>query len=510
MSMSQPTPLMDNTLQVQTGLMATRSRSSFALLELPIDVVLRVLEHPCMLARDLCRIEACNKMLQGLVDDMVWKGAFLTQRRCNTLREPGCWKQEYARRESWSRGWRNLPTSLPSSLRRPLSGQTLRRFALKCMTPAPPPPTTHIVDASGAVPGSFPTIGAALKRAKPFDSVLVSPGTYTERLTLDKSVELTGLGPLGSAVIVGTDGAAIMASTRVVCRLARICIEQRGRSRTAGTSPGPVHSGAVLIKGGATMIIEESRISSETGHCIVVQGANTHSYVLHNEIHHGKGVGLLFCDEAKGRIEDNSVTKNGRAGIAILSEADPTVTANKIHDGMDSGVLVSDGGKGRVEENDIFGNRRAGVAILKEGAPLVKTNWIHDGMDSGVLVCEDGRGFIVENTIYANHMAGVAIGRGGASTVTGNTIRDGNGGSLCLSAQSRGLISANVIHHDKRMAMQVTEAMLPDVQKNNLIHYDESDDDDEIEEIELEDPHPRRSTGRQPRRGRALRATSSS
>lgn len=213
MSTSQLSPLMDNTLQMQTGLMATRSRCSFALLALPIDVVLCVLEHPCMLARDLCRIEACNKMLQGLVDDRVWKGAFLTQRRCNTLREPECWKQEYARRESWSRGWRNLPISLPSSLRRPLSGQSLRRFALKCMTPAPPPPTTHIVDASGAAPGSFLTIGAALKRAKPFDSVLVSPGTYTERLTLDKSVELTGLGPLGSAVIVGTDGAAVMVRT---------------------------------------------------------------------------------------------------------------------------------------------------------------------------------------------------------------------------------------------------------------------------------------------------------
>lgn len=58
----------------------------------------------------------------------------------------------------------------------------------------------------------------------------------------------------------------------------------------------------MLIKGGATLIIEESRISSEMGHCIVVQGANTHGYVLHNEIHHGKGVGLLFCDEAKGRM----------------------------------------------------------------------------------------------------------------------------------------------------------------------------------------------------------------
>ena len=171
---------------------------------------------------------------------------------------------------------------------------------------------------------------------------------------------------------------------------------------------------------------------------------------MHNEVHHGKGVGVLVCDNAKGVIEDNVISCNGRAGIAILSGGDPLVCANKIHDGMDSGapfrlhpsaptlhppyasflshspspcppdtlitgVLISERGRGRVEDNDIFGNRRAGVAILKEGAPLIQHNRIHDGRDSGVLVCENGQGSVVDNLIFANQMAGVAIGRGGAS-----------------------------------------------------------------------------------------------
>ena len=180
---------------------------------------------------------------------------------------------------------------------------------------------------------------------------------------------------------------------------------------------------------------------------------------------------LLAFPFRQGVIEDNTISCNGRAGIAILSGGDPLVCSNKIHDGMDSGVLISERGRGRVEENDIYGNRRAGVAILKEGAPLVKRNRIHDGRDSGVLVCENGKGSVVDNDIFANQMAGVAIGRGGASRVTGNVIRDGNGGSLCLSAHSRGLISANVIHHHPRAAMQVPEGLLPEVKEHNLIRY---------------------------------------
>ena len=48
---------------------------------------------------------------------------------------------------------------------------------------------------------------------------------------------------------------------------------------------------------------------------------------MHSEVHHGKGVGILVCDNAKGVIEDNTISCNGRAGIAILSGGDPLVRA---------------------------------------------------------------------------------------------------------------------------------------------------------------------------------------
>lgn len=64
--------------------------------------------------------------------------------------------------------------------------------------------------------------------------------------------------------------------------------------------------------------------------------------MLHNLVRRGKGVGVLVCDHAKGIIEDNDISENRRAGIAILSGGDPLVRHNKIHSGFDSGVLVSE------------------------------------------------------------------------------------------------------------------------------------------------------------------------
>ena len=454
---------------------------SFSLLSLPLDVLLVILQHSSLGPCELCRLEQTCRTVHSLIDDEVWRAVFLQHRRPIALREPVTWKQEYAKRYTWSRSWRHLATASPtashhsyssSALQMRLATQKLRRFALKMMSGSPgaghQQQVALVVDPAAAArgaPGVYPTISAALAKARPFETILVEPGSYRERLRLEKPVEIVGLGPVGAAALIGVDGPTIEVATRVSCRIAGLRIEQRAHGEVGAMS------GAVLIKGGATVIVEECLVTSETGHCVVMQGVDSCGYVLHNEIHRGKGVGVLVCDSAKGVVEDNCISCNGRAGVAILSGGDPLVCMNKIYDGMDSGVLISERGRGRVEDNDIFGNRRAGVAILKEGSPLVKRNRIHDGRDSGVLVCENGKGSVVDNDIFANHMAGVAIGRGGASHVTGNVIRDGNGGSLCLSAHSRGLISANVIHQHPRAAMQVPEGLMSEVKDHNSILY---------------------------------------
>lgn len=235
---------------------------SFSLLCLPSDILFTVLqESESIGARELCRLEATCTTLRSMIDDTVWRGAFLHHRRVNALREPDCWKQEFARRDAWSRSWRQLVAcnhQMSSSNMR-LAGHTqkLRRFAMKMMAGAvslsPTVPTsvnTLIVDPRGAHPGAFPTIGAALARAKPFDVVMIESGTYHECLRLEKPVEMIGLGPLGETVIVGTDGPTIEAASRIACRLARINIQQRAQT------DGGAMSGAILIKNGALLIVE--------------------------------------------------------------------------------------------------------------------------------------------------------------------------------------------------------------------------------------------------------------
>lgn len=460
------------------------------LLSLPHDLTLLVVEH-ILQAQSLCTLEACCKALRELVDDDVWRRAYLRRHRRSILSEPASWKEEYARRTLWSRSWRQLSCTSIELASQAAAGQqacacvaspklhkVLRAAeAAPCEPEAAPPAVlagpsepmqpaqrqTLMVDARRASAGEawcFSTIAAALAQARPLDTVLVSAGEYHERLRLDVDVELIGDGPPGSTTIVGIDGPAIEVSSGA-SRVAGVCI--RHKTRHGDGAMG----GAVLARAGATLVLEDCEVSSEVGHCVIAQGACVH--LLHNAIGHARGVGVLACEHACGVVEDNDISHNGRAGVAILTGANPLVCRNKIHDGLDSGVMVSTKGRGTIEDNDICANCRAGVAILADGQPTVRANRIYDGHDSGVLVCEQGQGSIVDNQIYANAMAGLAIGKGGRSRVTGNTIRDGQGGSLCLSLESNGLIVANVIQLESTSSMHVPDRLLPRLQEQNLV-----------------------------------------
>lgn len=216
-----------------------RSHNSIAwrlmtLLSLPSDLLTHVLQQEGIGTLELCRLECCSTTMRRLIDNGLWKQAFLRVHRPRALGEPSSWKQELKLRRAWSSGWRTLaacaaplpdlaPAAVASTLcsasttTRTRSGnvmkQKLRRFALNIVSTVPlaPPPrwSTLVVDAGSSEPGVFRTINAAMLCCKPYDRILIRPGVYFEQITIDKPVELMGVGGNAAAVIVGTDGPAI-------------------------------------------------------------------------------------------------------------------------------------------------------------------------------------------------------------------------------------------------------------------------------------------------------------
>ena len=206
------------------------------LVGLPSDLTLLILLN--LGPRELCRCELACRSLRLLIDDSLWRNAFLQRRRCNAVSPPSNWKREFARRDVWSRDWRQLVGSVAPA---PSFVQHAEAQALALKIMASPPASTsptfggcaraRVVDADD--PRCYPTINAAVDAARPFDTILVHPGEYHERLKLEKPVELVGAGGGAAAALVGADGPTIEVVGKVASRVCNLTICQKARASAA-------------------------------------------------------------------------------------------------------------------------------------------------------------------------------------------------------------------------------------------------------------------------------------
>jgi hypothetical protein len=65
-----------------------------SILSLPSDLLLHVLQQDGISPRELCRLECCSSAVRRLVDNGLWRQAFLRAHRPRALGEPSSWKEE--------------------------------------------------------------------------------------------------------------------------------------------------------------------------------------------------------------------------------------------------------------------------------------------------------------------------------------------------------------------------------------------------------------------------------
>ena len=70
-------------------------------------------------------------------------------------------------------------------------------------------------------------------------------------------------------------------------------------------------------------------------------------------------------------MEDNDITGNRVAGLAVTRGGKPTVRGNRINGNKTVGVRIGDGGLGVVEDNDLTRNVRGAWDIKKDDEPNV-------------------------------------------------------------------------------------------------------------------------------------------
>jgi hypothetical protein len=270
-----------------------------SLFALPEDIMEYMLANATLAPLDICRLEQCSHECRALLQSSqtgedCWQRVFRRHRRPPVLVSPRCWKSEYAMRSVWSRLWREerdledaagegqpttslRPRCLAPEMSACRSTMLMAMQMLPTGTMRTPGDSLLVVDP--ADPKRFASIHAALACAEPHDTIVVAPGTYYEQLEIDKPLNVVGAGDVGAVRLVGGDGPVVhVKSDRVAARVSNLTIEQRA------AAPGVPMRGAVRVEGGGVLCLEDCSVSSAGGHGVVLKGAGTCGYIVHNEV----------------------------------------------------------------------------------------------------------------------------------------------------------------------------------------------------------------------------------
>ena len=294
------------------------------------------------------------------------------------------------------------------------------------------------------VPRDYPTIQAAVNAASPRSTINVSQGTYTEQISIDKDLKLTGSGA-GSTIIrapetlvpgKGTPGTPDENAIVEIQDEASLALSQL---TVSGPGAGTCEDGA--LRNGILVLPDSHLDLSFAG------VTHIHDTPVSNCSRSGNAI---LAEDASVNIRNTSVSDYQAAAIVIVGGT-ATITDNTVSGPGAStatttgGIELVAGATGTVSGNTVSGNacgnpdfgcgpdffnefQQAGI-VGGEGT-VITQNTLYDnqvgiyGVDSAM---------ISRNVLTNNHYFGIAL-QDGSFTVSNDQITGGEGGVAVIAA----------------------------------------------------------------------------
>lgn len=327
------------------------------------------------------------------------------------------------------------------------------------------------------VPSEHKTIQRAVDAAGSGDTVLVSAGTYKERIVLKPGVTLKSAGDdakgeLGlkraEATIIDGDGehgegagvtmaaGAALDGFTVTNVGAYDDAMWKKHYATQGEEQSHEHIGApgtagIAITGVSCFV--RNNVVHHIGYSGIgitgAKGKRCSPLVENNVCYRNMGGGIGSMHGSTALIRNNACFENFYAGIGH-DDASPLVVGNVCYGNIRAGIGISEGSEPIVRGNKCYQNRRAGIGTRtgSETRPLIENNECYENEMAGIGTREEAEPVIRNNKCYRNKLAGIGSRTGARPTIIGNECYENGEAGIGQRADARTTIIGNYCHHN--------------------------------------------------------------
>ena len=331
----------------------------------------------------------------------------------------------------------------------------------------------RVVDPGGT--GTDTTIASAITAASAGDSIFIAKGTYSENITIDKSLVIDGAG-VYSTIISGATGSPTITINSTVndVQIKHLTITNAGNASTdddihkltGGTGSRYLFEDLYIHDGYRGIIMNSGTYATVTN-CFVFSTFNDginilsdHPNINYNRVANSGGVGISVADSA--RVTTNSVEETTGVGINVLSATAHTViNDNLIENGTSTAIVIDTSSYVTVHANEF--------------------DSVGDSIgDGGILVTNS-----TQVSVSGNQMVGTsgdAIDTAGTISdisISGNSISASSGDGIELNATASEVsVTSNSLRSNSLFGLQLASTVTDSIVSNNVFETNTSGDID--------------------------------
>lgn len=291
------------------------------------------------------------------------------------------------------------------------------------------------------VPKDYPTIQAAVNAAAPGDTVFVLAGTYTEQVTIDRDLKLSGS---GAETTIIQAPATLARNSFGLTYLVQVGNGARvNMSGFTVSGPGPGSCGSLTV---GVQVLEGANLELSNSSVVHIRDnpPATSMFRCFGGVAIGVGVGPFFGGGSVGHavVRDVEVSDYGFVGIGVVGAGSSGTFKNNRITGRGTpssqGVELRFGSTARIQENTIRQNGNGilvidSIAEIAENAisgnlcdlPFCGPDPIQQLQFTGILLLRAGLGTKVkENEISTTDTAIYLIRTSNCCSITENRVHD--------------------------------------------------------------------------------------
>jgi parallel beta-helix repeat protein len=289
---------------------------------------------------------------------------------------------------------------------------------------------------------TFSSIQDAINHAQENDSIVLNNGTYSETLTINKSINLYSLTLDPRDVIIESNDSSVpviyvlsnnvkingitMAGQKDRRPTAGILIDNANNLQIQNNLIANTQDGLYITHSSGNHI-QNNTIISNTEHGIYLLDSILNN-LKSNNIHDNKR-GLYLDESEKNTIADNKINNNHIYGIALRKSSRNTITQNQLTLN-NIGLALTSSDKNTIFGNNASENKQDGLHLWLSNSNSVTENIFAENKDSGTRLVPLSSNNIFERNTFSGNLNGITIESTDNNIIQNNKFRSNKGHAI--------------------------------------------------------------------------------